>query len=150
MNPFEIMDKRLLIFGSLFGISNRLQTLMDKTMEELTAKQWFVLTMLELFEEPPSLIELATSCDSSYQNVKQIVLKLEDKGFVTLENNKWDKRAKCIVMTSKCGQWEKSNRENATNFINNMFSPFSPQQIDELSSSLLSLYENLGEISNKK
>ena len=150
MLPFESMDKRLLIFGSLFGISNRLQATMDKTMEELTAKQWFVIAMLGMFEEPPNLIELAKVCDSSYQNIKQIVLKLEDKGFVQLKNDKNDKRAKCVVTTSKCVQWEKKNRKNATDFVNKMFAPFSSVQIEEFSKLLMNLYESLGRMPSEK
>lgn len=42
MCDFENMDKRLIVFGYLFRIANRLQSKMDSQMKDLTAKQWFV------------------------------------------------------------------------------------------------------------
>ena len=35
------MDARYVLFGRTFLLSNRLQTFMDKSTQDLTAKQWF-------------------------------------------------------------------------------------------------------------
>ncbi len=144
MFDLKSMDKRLLIFGGLFTTSNRLQILMDQTIEDLTAKQWFVIAILELFKEPPSLIQLANACDSSYQNIKQIVLKLEKKGFVKLESNKNDKRAKSVVMTSKIKTWSEQNKEMTEEFVDSMFIGLTQKEIDDFSNTLLKIYEKLG------
>lgn len=150
MISYDKLDKKLIIFGSIFTISNRLQVLMDQTMDELTAKQWYVIAMLELFEEPPSLIQLANVCDSSYQNIKQIVLKLENKDFVKLEDNPDDRRAKRIVLTSKVNDWTNENRDASLNFVKDMFSGFTQEEVKEFSNLLIKLYDNLGAMKIKK
>lgn len=144
------LDNKLLIFGALFTVSNRLQTLMDSSMTEITAKQWFVLTMLEMCDEAPSLIQLATVCDSSYQNIKKIVLKLQEKGFVLLENDINDKRTKRVRMTSKCAEWELDNRDNAQKFVKAMFSVFTEVEIADFSRYLFMVYDSLGVMSHDK
>lgn len=150
MLNFENMDKRLIIFGGFFSVSNRMQVLMDQNIKEITARQWYVLAILGLLGDTPSLIELARACDSSYQNVKRIVLKLEEKGFVRLEDDPDDKRAKCVVPTSKSRTWETSNSENAVELVNKMFSSFSVEQIEEFSKLILAVYHNLGGMKNEE
>lgn len=149
MIDYDSMEDRLVIFGSIFTVSNRLQLVMDQQMPELSAKQWFVLTMLSFFNSPPSLIGLATVCDSSYQNIKQIVLKLEQKGFVKLEDDANDKRAKCVAMTSKFSEWNTKSNEQATRFVNTLFESLSTEQIRGLKKSLLALHEKLGDMQNE-
>ncbi|WP_099203012.1 MarR family winged helix-turn-helix transcriptional regulator [Miniphocaeibacter massiliensis] len=149
MITIENLDERLVIFGGLFTVSNRLQVLLDQTIEELTAKQWFVMAILELMDEPPSLIKLANTCDSSYQNIKQIVLKLEDKEFVKLEGNPNDKRAKKVVLTNKIKMWSEKNKDISSEFVNTMFEDFTSSEIKEFSNFLLKMYSKLGEMKNE-
>lgn len=150
MIDYSSMDDRIVIFGSIFTVSNRLQLVMDQQMPDISAKQWFVLTMLSFFDNPPSLIGLANVCDSSYQNVKQIILKLQEKGFVCLEDDINDKRAKCIVMTDKFHRWNIENKKNSTHFVDTLFEELSKDEIKEFKNSLLSIYEVLGKIKDKK
>ena len=72
------------LFGSLLAMGNRLQAAGDRFYDEITTKQWFVLAVLETFSAPPTLGELARGVGSSHQNVKQLVLKLQQKGYVAL------------------------------------------------------------------
>ena len=150
MIDYDSMEDKIVIFGSIFTVSNRLQLVMDQQMPELSAKQWFVLTMLSFFDNPPSLISLAKVCDSSYQNIKQIVLKLEEKGFVKLEDDVSDKRAKCIVMTSKFTEWNKKTKTKADRFVKSLFEPLSTEQIKDFKNYLLTIHEKLGDIQNEE
>ena len=72
------------LFGALLAMGNRLQAAGDRFYDEITTKQWFVLAVLETFSAPPTLGELARGVGSSHQNVKQLVLKLQQKGYVAL------------------------------------------------------------------
>lgn len=143
MYDFESMDKRLIVFGYLFRVANRLQSKMDSQMKDLTAKQWFVILALGLFEEPPTLKQLAMACDTSHQNTKQLVQKLAEKGFVTIQNDKKDGRAMRIATTNQCEQWDKDNELIATQFIDSMFLGMSKEEITALSGSLMKVFENL-------
>jgi len=146
MYDLETMDKRLIVFGYLFRVANRLQNKMDTQMKDLTAKQWFVILALGLFDEPPTLKQLATACDSSHQNTKQLVMKLQEKGFVTIENDEKDGRAMRIAATEKCVQWDQENEFEAKRFVDKMFDGFSVDDIAVLCSSLLRVFDNLGNI----
>ncbi|WP_367565975.1 MarR family winged helix-turn-helix transcriptional regulator [Lacrimispora sp.] len=146
MYDFDTMDKRLLVFGYLFRVANRLQSKMDSQMKDLTAKQWFVILALGLFEQPPTLKQLAAACDTSHQNTKQLVVKLAEKGFVTIHSDEKDGRAMRITASDKCGQWDKDNEQIATQFIDGMFSGMSMGEIAGLSSSLMKIFENLDNV----
>lgn len=146
MYDFETIDKRLIVFGYLFRIANRLQSKMDSQMKDLTAKQWFVILALGLFDQPPTLKQLAAVCDTSHQNTKQLVMKLAEKGFVSIYNDEIDGRAMRIAATDQCQQWDKDNEEIATKFLAGMFSGMSMDEITGLSSSLITIFENLGNI----
>lgn len=143
---FEAMDKRLLVFGYLFRVANRLQSKMDAQMTDLTAKQWFVLLALGLFDEPPTLKQLAAACDTSHQNTKQLVQKLAEKGFVTIQSDTQDGRAMRIAASPQCEQWDKENEPVATRFVDRMFSGMSQAEVAGLSASLMKLFDNLEQI----
>lgn len=143
MYDFEKMDKRYIVFGNIFLLANRLQTVLDSVPQEITAKQWLVLIMLGMFDAPPTLKQLARICDSSHQNTKQIVLKLEAKGFVRIEKDRNDGRAMRIVQTEKCRQWDEANKKFATQFIDEMFAGLSFEEILVMCEVQQKLYKKL-------
>lgn len=146
MYDFEKMDKRYIIFGNIFLLANRLQNVMDQTSNELTSRQWFVIAMLGMFDYPPTLKELATVCDSSHQNTKQIVLKLEAKGFVKIETDPKDRRAIRIVATDECRRWSEENEEFSQKFIERMFKGLSKEEIEVMNSVQQKIYDTLAEM----
>jgi DNA-binding MarR family transcriptional regulator len=149
MYNFDTMDKRLIVFGYLFRVANRLQSKMDSQMKDLTAKQWFVILALGLFEQPPTLKQLASACDTSHQNTKQLVMKLAEKGFVTIHNDEKDGRAMRIAASDQCKQWDKDNEQIATQFVDSMFSGMNMDEIAHLSGSLMRIFENLDKIDGR-
>ena len=90
------------LFGALLAMGNRLQAAGDRFYDEITTKQWFVLAVLENFSAPPTLGELARGVGSSHQNVKQLVLKLQQKGYVALAQDGRDARKNRVHRTQKC------------------------------------------------
>lgn len=143
MYDFENMDKRYIIFGNIFLLSNRLQTVMDNSIEELTSKQWLTALMLGMFDEPPTLKQLAKICNSSHQNTKQIVSKLEAKGFIKIENDINDLRAIRIHTTDKWVQWNKNNDEDSALFISKMFKNLTEEEIEIMNGVQQKIYKNL-------
>lgn len=146
MYDFENMDKRLIIFANLFLVANRLQTKMDDAMEELTAKQWLMLAMLGTFDKPPTLKELAHSCDCSHQNVKQLVNKLETKGFVSVTPDPEDGRAMRISATQKLEDWDRRNSENSNQFVAKMFEDLDTEEIVTTYRALTKIYNSLNKL----
>ena len=88
------------LLGLLSAFDNRFQALADSTMQEISWKQFFAIICINLCKEPPTLNELSEILGSSHQNVKQILLKLEKKGFVQFKADTNDRRKQRIMVKS--------------------------------------------------
>ncbi|WP_040951913.1 MarR family winged helix-turn-helix transcriptional regulator, partial [Gorillibacterium massiliense] len=89
MADHDTFEHQKEIFGGLFVLANKLQAIGDRELGEITTKQWFLMMMIEQWgEEPPTLSELAKEMGSSRQNLKQLALKLQEKGFLSIEKDK--------------------------------------------------------------
>ena len=91
-------------FGALMNVAVKLDTQLDKALKpfDLTAKQWYLLMILDsLFEEAPTLKQAADKSGSSYQNIKQMALKLKSKGLLNIEKDTNDFRALRLVLTDE-------------------------------------------------
>ena len=68
------------LFGSIFLLANRLQTLGNGYLEEVTLKQWLLLIMIHVMDkEQPSVTEVADFMGSTRQNVRKMLEVLEGK-----------------------------------------------------------------------
>ena len=99
------------LLGLLSAFDNRFQAMADRTMGEITWKQFFAIICVNLCKESPTIMEIAEIMGSSHQNVKQILLKLEKKGFVKLVVDEKDKRKQRIVLTDYCREFCNKNDE---------------------------------------
>lgn len=111
MNQLELLADRQYFLGALFVASNRLDTILERAFNKfgVTTKQWFLSIVIDrLFEQPPTLKQAARAMGSSHQNVKQLALKLSDKGLLNLEKDTHDIRATRLRLTEE-GQelWDK-------------------------------------------
>lgn len=129
MRDLNTLDPRVVIFGNIFRLANHLQTAMDQRGGELTAKQWFLLAALWLFREPPTLRQLAEVGGCSHQNTKQLLLKLEAKGFVRIESDPADGRTLRIVATEECARWAVENEAFEQRFLERMFAGLTPEEV---------------------
>ena len=99
MYDFENMDQRLIAYVNIFICANRLQAIMDSGFEDITAKQWLAITMIDAFHEPPTLKQISELSGVTHQSMRQIVDRLIDKGFLKVVPDKKDKRAIRLVKT---------------------------------------------------
>jgi DNA-binding MarR family transcriptional regulator len=106
------MDDDLLVassatFGNAFVLVQHLTRLTDARLEGwgLTTRQWLLLAVLVRgFEgRVPSLSEAAAAYGTSRQNVKQIALALEERGFLHLESDPHDGRTTRLRLTDRVG-----------------------------------------------
>ncbi|QVK18476.1 MarR family transcriptional regulator [Mycoplasmatota bacterium] len=146
MKSLDTLGKKTYIFGYLFLLSNKLQAVIDRDFSkyDLTAKQWFLMIILEeFFKTPPTLKEVSDFMGSSHQNVKQIVTKLVNKEFMTIEKDKDDKRALRLSLTDKCDQFWGGRKEIDLEFFENLFSSFTEEEIDLFYSFINKLYDKV-------
>ena len=98
---FSEVPPEYFLLGLLSAFENRFQSIADNMMKEISWKQFFAIICINMCKEPPTLNELSEILGSSHQNVKQILLKLESKGFIKFQEDKQDKRKQRITLTKK-------------------------------------------------
>ena len=119
----NIKDQQF-IFGSLFTVANKLQTVLDRTLKEfnMTSKQLYLaIAISNLFDGPPSLKEAAEALGYSHQNIKQIALKLESKGYLRIEKDIDDGRSLRLVLTDKINEFWQASDESGLIFLDDLF-----------------------------
>ncbi|MBR4719795.1 MAG: winged helix DNA-binding protein [Lachnospiraceae bacterium] len=111
MNKVEFgqMPPQSFLLGLLSAFDNRYQAAADRYFKEITWKQFFAIICINLCKEAPTLNDLSEVMGSSHQNVKQILLKLENKGFVSMMTDEKDKRKQRYFVTDKCRKFLEEN-----------------------------------------
>jgi DNA-binding MarR family transcriptional regulator len=126
-------DKQAYILGSIFALSNRLQTLGDKLPDYMTIKQWFLIAVISKSENNTLTIgQLATIIGSSHQNIKKMAISLQKQGFLTLNKNPSDARSVVISLTEHCIDYFKQRSHIEEMFLNAVFQDFGEEYIDGL------------------
>jgi len=129
----DILDKQKYLFANFFLLANKLQVIGDFHLADdgITTKQWFLILIISQFKEkPPMITDVANLMGTSRQNVKQLALKLEEKGFLNIEKDKQDSRTLRLKLTEK-NQWFWEKREEKDrNFVTNLFKSLSVEELD--------------------
>lgn len=131
--------------------SNRLETIGNEFLGELTTKQWFFLAVLfTFFSEPPTLTELSAFVGSSRQNVKQLALKLQEKGFVKLQRDEQDARILRVLKTRRSIDYGEDFQEKGDRFIELLFNGFSQDELNKFAFCVDKMIERITEMQNTK
>ncbi len=151
IDNYSLIKDREFIFGSLFVIANKLQILLDKALSDydMTAKQWFLTIALGLFEMPPTLKEVASTMGYSHQNVKQIAMKLQQKGFLSIEKDKKDARAIRLKLTEKSALFWRELQDEEKMFLSNVYKGMDEMQISVFRENIAKLLSNLDYMEHK-
>ena len=142
---FEGMDASLFLLGLLSAFENRYQAKADSFFEEISWKQFFAIICINLCKESPTIKELAEIMGSSHQNVKQILIKLENKGFVEIIADAQDKRKQRIVLTEKTMIFCEEHEEGSQRIIKKIFEGIDIENIEIVIKTLLQMEKNLKE-----
>lgn len=143
------IENRASAIGYLFLLTNQLQTKMDQYFEtyKLTAKQWYLLAVLSRFkDEKPRLTTLASAMGTSYQNVKQLALKLEQGGFIEMKQDPADRRALNIHMSEKAHQFFEDNMAGEVKILGEVFEKVSTDELEAFVNVLSQMLENIASV----
>jgi DNA-binding MarR family transcriptional regulator len=121
-------------FGGVFVIVGHLTRLTDQGLADwdLTTRQWLLLAVLTrgFPGRSPSLSEAAASYGSSRQNVKQIALGLEARGYLRLVPDPADGRTTRLVQTEKVGRFdEPEGRARGRDLLEAAFDGLGPDDV---------------------
>jgi len=138
------LKEKTYIFGSIFTLSNKLQSLGDKFDKNLTIKQWLLLAgIFKSDSDSPTISEVASLIGNSRQNVKKMVLILEKEGFVTLIKDSNDARILRISLTKKCRDYLLQREKKELKFLLQLFDGFSSNEIKALVNGISKLEKNI-------
>ena len=140
---FTGINSSYFLLGLLSAFENRFQAVADSTMREISWKQFFAIICINLCKDNPTVKELAEIMGSSHQNVKQILLKLEKKGFVHITVDESDKRKQRIELTDYCREFCAKNDEMMVNIMRKMFDGVSEEQLQVTIKTIIQIETNL-------
>lgn len=143
---FTGIELSYFLLGLLSAFENRFQAVADKTMKEISWKQFFAIICTNLCKESPTIKELAEIMGSSHQNVKQILLKLEKKGFVDIVVDDKDKRKQRVILTQYCKEFCEKNDETAQVSMQKMFAGIQEEQLKMTIQTIMQIEDNLKEL----
>ncbi len=138
---FDDLHRKQAIFSSIFVMQNRMQTAGDKLQTDLSMKQWLLITMTNLCDEPCTLTNIGELMGCSRQNVKKLAVSLEKKGYVQLVSGA--NNSVQIQLTQKVSQYEKEIGKKQMIALNKLFADFSEEEVKQLFNLYAKLYAGI-------
>ena len=146
MDNIDSMPDQKFIFGGVQIVANQIDTLLERELKEhhLTTKQWLLTVVVQnTFDHAPTIKEVAKGMGSSHQNVKQVALKLAQKGFVVMEKDLKDARITRIKLTNAIDTFGKESQEKSVIFTEKLFKGISAEEMAMTRSALEKMLSNL-------
>jgi MarR family transcriptional regulator, transcriptional regulator for hemolysin len=146
MRKLNQIDDETFIFGALFMVANKVDTLLERELNRfgVTSRQWFLsICTATVFEKPPTLKELAGASGTSYQNVKQVALKLQLKNLMRLRKDPKDARVTRVELTPESAGFWASTDEDSKIFMTKLYQGITPEEFASTRSTLEKLMDNL-------
>ena len=149
MRKLDSMKDQKFVFGSVQIVANRIDTLLERELKEydVTAKQWFLTVVIDnSFDKPPTIKEVARQMGSSHQNIKQVALKLEQKGLLVLEKDKRDARVTRLRLTEESFRFWKTTQTKASIFTKALFEGIDEEEMSKAKAVLQKMMSNLSQM----
>lgn len=125
----DLQWKKNLLFAGVFIQENLLHSIFDR-YNDMSCKQWLLMSVLKVFDTPPDLSTVAKAMGCSRQNVKQLACPLEKEGYITLEKSATDARSLCISYTEKGRRFSMENTIKGEFVHEAIFREFSDEEIE--------------------
>jgi DNA-binding MarR family transcriptional regulator len=137
MTDDEALADRAEAFGTLFVLMQHVSRRADEELAVLglTSRQWLLLAILAntFAESSPSLSQAAEKYGSSRQNIKQVALGLQDRGFVRLVADPTDRRTTRIALTDRIREFDSPEMVHRTRaMLDDIFAGLTPDEVRTL------------------
>ena len=141
----EGVSERLILYGTLFSLSNRIQAIGDSQFEDITMKQHFLMIVLNMLAPyRPTLKETAELVGCSYQNVKRMGAQLEMSGYLRILPDAHDRRKQRLAATEKFERVNAEKQAMADAFMNRLFEGISEKDLHQAVDVLQRMDRNMG------
>ena len=133
------------LIGLINRFNNSFQAVADNIFEELSWKQIFFMNCVALFENAPTIRDMADLLGCSHQNAKQILSKLEKQRFVEVYQDPTDKRKQRIMLTEKAVEFRRYYDEPSEQAMQSIFGNISKEELRTTISVFTRLNKNVDE-----
>ncbi len=137
------MDNAYFLIGMLNRFNNEFQCRADAAFADLSWKQLFFLNCVALFEEDPTIKDMADLIGCSHQNAKQILLKLEKRGLIEVYQDKGDRRKLRMRYTAKADKIRRDKAGISEKAMNHIFNGVDDNELEIAVKVICQLEENL-------
>lgn len=145
----ENMGVSYYLIGLINRFNNSFQAAADNIFEELSWKQIFFMNCVALFEEAPTIRDMADLLGCSHQNAKQILSKLEKQRFVEVYQDPGDKRKQRIMLTQKAMEFRRHYDEPSEQAMQSIFGNVSKEELRTTISVFTRLNKNVDELKGR-
>ena len=142
-------NQRKAIFSTLFIAGNRLQTLFDNQIPEVSLKQFMLLSIVRQSKEQLTFTQLGDLLGCSRQNIKKLADVLMKKGFITIQQIPHDTRAMCICPTEKVNEFFQNDFSKYQKELTYLFEVYTDEEIETLFILLSKLYAGIDNLEKK-
>jgi len=127
--------------AGLFSVTNKLQMQGDKQLKDISIRQMLAIpALIHAPDGKATINHLARHMGTSKQSAKQIVAAMEKKGYVSVAPSEKDKRAVNVTVTKKGQQAFGICSERVDEFLAELFTRFTSEEIEMLCTLLQKLY----------
>lgn len=137
------------IFSTLFIAGNKLQTIFDNHIPQISLKQFMLLSIVRQSKEQLTFTQLGNLLGCSRQNIKKIADVLMKKGFITIQQSPHDTRAMCICLTEKVNEYFQNDFSKYQEELNYLFEVYTEEEIKTLFILLSRLYTGIEQLEHR-
>lgn len=142
-------NQRKAIFNTLFIAGNKLQTLFDNHIPEISLKQFMLLSIVRQSKEQLTFTQLGELLGCSRQNIKKLAAVLEKKDFISIQQSPSDTRALCICPTEKVNDYFLNDFSVYQEELKYLFEVYTDREIETLFTLLSKLYAGIDHLEKK-
>jgi DNA-binding MarR family transcriptional regulator len=127
-------------FERLLNLSHQVELAMDRMLRRdgLTVKQFQMVAIIgKRFTSPPSITELAEQMGTTHQNVKQLALQLERRGYAEVFRDERDKRVWRVRLTEKNAAYWQEKAPEHMRFMMDLFAALDDRELEGFYDSLV-------------
>ncbi|MCI8796661.1 MAG: MarR family transcriptional regulator [Dorea sp.] len=137
------------IFSTLFIAGNKLQTIFDNRIPEVSLKQFMLLSIVRQSKEQLTFTQLGNLLGCSRQNIKKLADVLMKKGFITIQQSPHDTRAMYIRPTEKVSNYFADDFLKYQEELKYLFEVYTDEEIETLFILLSKLYAGIENLEKK-
>ncbi len=124
---------------------NRYQSAANAFFKELSWQQMFFLNGITLFNEAPSIKDMADFLGCTHQNANKLYAKLLKDGYIISQQDENDRRKQRLFLTDKAKSFLADNKVGSSESVKEIFSVVSDDEMEILIDAMAKLTESVRE-----